>query len=151
MDDISRSWTRSDSFVRWQTVTIQYMGTSSNVIPGITTGLLAFYWTYIVTKASSVYLYLSLAGASLCLLGSATVALLMAWNRLCDFRTTATIARVRQKGRAERSALRQISRQLGKRTWRLFYAQITLFGLGALFGFLTIIVSRVYGLLTALP
>src|ERR1039457_4134144 len=128
----------NDSFRRWQDHTIEQLGTTSNLIIGLAGGLLALSITILredkpqISSCDAILLYVY----SSALVLSVVAGLLVAVNRLEDFRLTAQIARNRETHKytpEQIEEMRADSRTYGKWTWRLFIAQLILFALGAVF------------------
>lgn len=121
-----------ESFVRWQTITREYFSSVSNLAIGLASGLLAFLSSGFVSSQPSDKCLLVVGSVSLSLL--ATSVGLGVWcsiNRLRDFRATAQIARSRYKDEHVPPETRQENKVLGQFSWRLFWWQLVLFGLGA--------------------
>lgn len=131
-----------ESFVRWQGITRDYFSFVSNLVLGLSTGLLAFLVSGLASAKPTANCLLVVATASMILLSvSIGLAIWCAINRLRDFRTTAQIARSRYKGESVNSNARQESAVLGQLSWRLFWWQLVLFGFGAAGIAITIIVQ----------
>ncbi len=132
----------SDSFIRWQSTTREHFSSTSNLVLGLATGLLAFHSSLLFEQKISHPQAFAFGIASIILLSfSVGLALGCTINRLRDFRLTTQIARKREKGETDLSALRQKTGSLGKNTWRLFWGQIWLFGLGALTGAISVVIQ----------
>ena len=115
-------------FVRWQGRTITQLGFVNNTVLALTTASLGFAASSDVDGVPQCLLWLGMV-----LLGASVVfALRCAWNRLCDFRETARLARGRMRI-AEETELRRKTRERGDCTWRLLKGQLLTFGIGALF------------------
>jgi hypothetical protein len=120
-----------ESFIRWQDVTRNHFSSVTNFILTLATGLLAFQSMFLLESKFFSCGALMFASASLIILAvSVTLGLLCSVNRLRDFRLTTKIAR-RRNGETDLQDLQEKSKALGKFTWRLFWVQIALFGLGA--------------------
>lgn len=131
-----------ESFVRWQGITRDYFSFVSNLVLGLSTGLLAFLVSGLAAAQPTTNCLLIVATVSMILLSvSICLAIWCAINRLRDFRTTAQIARSRYKGEPVNSNARQESAVLGKLSWRLFWWQLVLFSFGATGIAITIIVQ----------
>jgi hypothetical protein len=122
----------SDSFVRWQSATREHFTLTSSVVLGLSTGLLAFFSERFLSgsRPSCGLLLLGLA-ALLLLAASITLALWCSINRLRDFRATAQIARRRDNNESVPPEDRLETKILGELSWRLFWWQLILFGVGA--------------------
>src|ERR1700722_8204621 len=145
MEQMAESKEHQESFVRWQGITVAQLGYAIGLILTIATAMLGFAFSLLKDKTFSLTgcekcLF---SGALLLLASSITLGLICVINRLVDFRETTTIARDREGWRSEGlqpdaidSKLRlrrDHTKMLGKRTWRLFWAQATTAGLGAIF------------------
>ena len=121
-----------ESFVRWQGITRDYFSNVSNLVLGLATGLLAFLVSGLTASQPNSKCLLIVGTLSLVLLAASVVlAVWCAINRLRDFRATAQIARSRSKDEPVPSDARQESKIMGQLSWRLFWWQLVLFGLGA--------------------
>jgi len=132
-----------DSFIRWQGRSVEQLSYANNLFLGFSTATLGFALsvvkdqTYQPNCAAKITMLLGLATLSLSILIGAICAIC----RLYDFRTTAGIARHREKGEAEnhsRSVLhgelrssRSLAKALGSVTWVLFRIQVFTFLGGA--------------------
>jgi len=120
------------SFVRWQSVTRDYFSSTSNLVLGLATGLLAFLVSGFASSQPIAKCLLIVGTISLVLLASSVaLAVWCAINRLRDFRATARIARLRSKSEPVPPGSREETRILGQLSWRLFWWQLVLFGFGA--------------------
>jgi hypothetical protein len=133
-----------ESFIRWQSITIQQLGHSINLALVLATASLGFAFNlakdcdFHTRCWSKTLLSLSL----LLLILSVGLGIAGTLNRLCDFRKTTHIAHDREQwtkdGVAEaeidsRLCLRRSeTKRLGDRTWWCFYGQIGTFGVGIL-------------------
>lgn len=121
---------------RWQGRTIEQFGYALNLILGLTVGALGYELSFLLNEEIVRYVWQNclFVLSMLTLLLSVIVGLLCVVNRLRDFRTTAKIARKREDGASdiELQPLRALTYALGKRTWLLFWWQITFFGVGIL-------------------
>lgn len=120
-----------ESFVRWQGVTRDYFTTVSNLVLGLSTGLLAFLFASLLSQP--VTRCISVIGTISLILLSTSIGITVwcAINRLRDFRSTAKIARARSKGQPVQPEARLETKALGELSWRLFWWQLVLFSLGA--------------------
>lgn len=119
-----------DRFTRWQLIRINQLTFLNNLILGLSIALLGYIFHYI--NQDAIYLNKPqkfLFWASLLFtLSSIFLAIILAINRLEDFKKTANIAR--KKDTKEFNTLqneRTETKILGKRTWCLFYWQIATF------------------------
>lgn len=131
-----------ESFVRWQSITRDYFSSVSNLVLGLSTGILAFLVSGLIDAqpASSCLLFIA-TSAMVFLAISISLAVWCAINRLRDFRATTQIARSRWKDEPVSSSDRQETKALGNLSWRLFWWQLVLFGLGASGVAITVIVQ----------
>ncbi|PZW37596.1 hypothetical protein LX95_02878 [Mesonia algae] len=119
-----------NNFARWQLVRINQLTFINNLILGLSLGLLAYVFNFVQSDEiifSCIQKILFWIGCitSLC---SIALALLLALNRLKDFRKTANLVRkLEKKDLDEKNKSRQITDNLGKTTWKLFYWQIATF------------------------
>lgn len=129
MDDKDR-----ERFVRWQGISREQLGKTSDLVLGLATALFAFNASWLLDGKFSCGPSRWLAFGALVLLGSAIgCAIWCAVNRLQDFRATAQIAKGRNSApQTELDKLRDDVGTLGARTWGLFYGELLLFALGAL-------------------
>jgi uncharacterized membrane protein len=134
------------SFVRWQAITIAQLGFTSNLILTLAVASLGFSLTLVKDNdfTSSCWARCLLVISIVGLLIALALGIWCALNRLADFRMTAQIARGREKlptmtseqGNADRekdlNEKRKEVKQLGNRTWTLFYWQVGTFAAGIL-------------------
>ncbi|QEI13464.1 hypothetical protein [Cellvibrio japonicus] len=131
-----------ESFVRWQGITRDYFSSVSNLVLGLSTGLLAFLVSGFVVVQPVSSCLLIIATCSMVLLAiSIGLSVWCAINRLRDFRATTQIARSRYKDEPVSSSDRQETKALGKLSWCLFWWQLVLFGMGSCGVAITIIVQ----------
>lgn len=122
------------SFIRWQGRTIEQLGFVNNLLIGLATGLFAFsvqlaFDTATLTTAAKIGMIVSIVLA----FGSIVLGCLTAWNRLSSFRTTARVARDRQReGDNDVEQLRESSSKRDEKTWCLLLWQAITFALSAL-------------------
>lgn len=123
-----------EPFIRWQGITRDQLGTTSNLFLGLATGLIAFDSALLLqhkSAISSCAVGLGLVGCVL-LAFSVALALWCATNRLKDFRLTAKIANPKHSGSvAILDEWREESTRLGDLTWKIFRGQLWCFALGA--------------------
>lgn len=123
---------KSDSFIRWQSVTREHFTSTSSLVLMLSTGLLAFVSERLLAKSHPTYCTLLIGSAAVLLLVlSITLALWCSITRLRDFRATAQIARRRDRNEHIPPEDRLETKILGERSWLLFWWQLTLFGVGA--------------------
>jgi hypothetical protein len=121
-----------ERFAKWQGVTREQLGATSNLILGLATGLLGFTTVLLLQGRLAVSCAFGFAvAASLLLALSVAHALWCAINRLADFRLTAKIADPRNNDSPQLEEFRKESRRLGVRTWGIFRGQMLGFALGA--------------------
>jgi len=121
-----------ESFVRWQGITRDYFSSVSNLVLGLSTGLLAFLVSGLASPQPNLESFSVLGALSAALLAlSVAVAVWCAINRLRDFRATARIARLRWRGGSADPSERIDSTVVGRLSCRLFWWQLVLFGLGS--------------------
>ena len=121
-----------ERFAKWQGVTREQLGATSNLILGLATGLLGFTTVLLLERKLAVSCAFGFAVvASLLLALSVALALWCAINRLTDFRLTAKIANPKNSDSPQLEEFREESRRLGERTWGIFRGQIWSFALGA--------------------
>lgn len=122
-----------ERFAKWQGITREQLGATSNLVLGLATGLLAFTAALLLQKksvTSSCALSFGIAGCIILAL-SVGLALRCATNRLKDFRLTAKIANPKHSDSASLQEWREESKRLGELTWRVFRGQLWSFALGA--------------------
>lgn len=125
------------SFIRWQGITIKHMSYSINLVIVLSVGSLGYSVSILPGVAFEQICF------SKCFLAFGMVSLILSigaglWatlNRLKDFRITAQIARGKEPSARER--LRDLTTELGDRTWLLFRSQVALF----CFGFVSLLVA----------
>lgn len=144
--------TDSESFVRWQEVTRNHFSALSNLVLALATGVLAFNSSLLVDhKMPSEGSFLFSIASLVFLAASICFALWCSVNRLRDFRLTAQVARKHQRGEMNIQPLRGESSSMGNLTWRLFWLQVGLFGVGSICGALAVIIHVLPRLKCALP
>lgn len=121
------------SFVRWQGRTITQFGFVTNLLLGLATGELAILLGVALdrreglTATSHAVILVSL----ILLAGSVVLGCWLALNRLASFRTTAQVARQREKNVIEDlDRLRTRTKRLDETSWWLLRAQVVLFATG---------------------
>jgi hypothetical protein len=121
------------SFIRWQGKTNEQLGYVNNLFTGLATGLLAFQTNLAfndkadLTMPERVLIIISLTSLGVSLAFGCHVAL----NRLEAFRSTAQIARKREKEEREGiEELRESTNARDKETWKYLEKQIITFAMG---------------------
>ncbi len=120
----------STSFVRWQQFTISQFSFFTNLIMTFALGAIGFILNVMVEHAECQYYHFRLlAGLAAVVFGlSLLLGILLAINRLIDFRSTARIARIREKyGNIGVSDLRREVDMLGRASWALLLLQTLAF------------------------
>ena len=132
------------SSVRWQSITVQQLGFSVNLLIALAGASLAFALSVVKEPNYSPTLFgkVSMGLSAVLLLASLVLGLLGSVNRLLDFRATAQIARSREdfekEGKnkdfidLELKNRRRHAQKLGRRTWWIFYLQSVAFAIGVL-------------------
>lgn len=121
-----------ERFAKWQGVTREQLGANSNLVLGLSTGLLGFTTLLLIDDKLKAPCAVAFGVTSMFLLSlSIVLALWCANNRLKDFRLTAQIAHPKNQDNPELEAFREESKRLGNRTWNIFRFQIWAFALGA--------------------
>jgi len=130
-----------DAFVRWQGRTIDQLSYLTNLLIGLATGLLALEAQGVLDGKICAGIRSGRPGlASMVLLAlSLGVGLLLACNRLRDFRKTARSVRDRNRDAELTATRRRETQSLGDWTWRLLWVQVIAFALGTL-AFLLLVV-----------
>lgn len=131
-----------ESFIRWQEITRNHFSSVANLILALATGLLAFQSTLLLEHKLASCGASGFAAASLILLAASVASgLWCSVNRLQDFRLSTQVARRCENEEMGLQDLREESKLLGKFTWRLFWAQVTFFGLGASCGAVAVLIQ----------
>lgn len=125
-----------ESSIRWQGRTIEQFGYAINLILGLSVAAIGLELSLVLNDRFSG------SGWQNCLFAISLVALVLSagvglWgvvNRLRDFRATTETARKREDGASDLDLqpLRTLTKNLGERTWLLFWWQISAFGIGVL-------------------
>ena len=112
----------SESFVRWQGITITQLTYSVNMVLGLSTASLGFDVTLLMNKefVPESWQQFMFAAAFLALLLSIAIGIWCIVNRLLDFRLTMWATRDRDKDPARAAINRAVANSLGKKTWALF-------------------------------
>jgi hypothetical protein len=121
-----------ERFAKWQGITREQLGTTSNLVLGLATGLLGFVNLLILDGkiSNKCGLCLSISASGFLVL-SICLALWCALNRLIDFRYTTQIANPKHFGTAYQEELRELSKRYGESTWNIFKGQIFCFAIGS--------------------
>lgn len=126
-----------DSFIRWQSKTMAQFSFVNNLLIGLSSGMLMFELRLFLEYGSC-----SLILSILLYVVSILIGCFIAYNRLCSFRLTERIARIRENDSNKKclqnlqedcSLLRTKTDQLDSRTWFLLPFQIISFVLGVVF------------------
>lgn len=121
-----------ERFAKWQGVTREQLGATSNLILGLATGLLGFATVLLLERKLAILCAFGFGvAASILLTLSVALALWCATNRLTDFRLTAKIANPNNSSSPQLEEFQEESKRLGERTWDIFRGQIWSFALGA--------------------
>jgi Na+/melibiose symporter-like transporter len=121
-----------ERFAKWQGVTREQLGATSNLILGLATGLLGFATVLLLERKLAVSCAFGFGvTASILLTLSVAFALWCATNRLTDFRLTAKIANPKNSSSPQLEEFKEESKRLGERTWDIFRGQIWSFAIGA--------------------
>lgn len=130
-----------ERFIRWQQVTQTQLSYTNNLFLLFSTGLIIFFVNEIGLKipVNCTLIVATIIGYTL-LLSSVLFGLLLTISRLCDFRKTKNIIRLRKNAietnykvddiNAEISLLRYDTKKLGRVTWKFLYWQLCTFFLG---------------------
>jgi len=114
-------------FIRWQKIAIDQLGYALNLVLAFTVATLGYWFTLLKDKefapgpSAKCAMLLSLSA----LLASTISGVVCVLCRLWDFRGTE-----RRAGGHPEAPTRDELRGLGRITWRLFYAHLSLFALG---------------------
>lgn len=121
-----------ERFTKWQGITREQLGATSNLLLGLATGLLAFTTMLLLERKLAISCAFGF-GVAACILLTLSIAFALwcATNRLADFRLTAKIAHPKNSGSAQLEELREESKRLGERTWVIFKGQLWSFAFGA--------------------
>ena len=123
-----------EAFVRWQGRALDQMSAVTNLLIALATGVLALVAPTILERTSAfdenarLLSLLSIWSLAISLL----TGLILAWNRLQDFRATTQVIRKRGEDLEAADLLREEARTLGKASWRLLLLQTIAFGVGVL-------------------
>ncbi len=138
-----------ERFARWQSITIQQLTYSVNLILGFAVATLGFQTALLINEKFVPVLYQKCAfGMSMLLLvASISLGIFCVINRLRDFRATKEVARMEMDGESGEKIQthRDLYAKLGKRTWEIFWWQIGTFSasiLLLLFGISSLIIHK---------
>jgi len=133
-----------DAFARWQGRAVDQMSFVTNLLVGLATGLLALQVQAVLDNKIQLAAEDRLLGLSsvVFLSLSLLVGLVLAWNRLQDFRKTARVVREKGQDPDVAAPLREEVRALGEGSWRFLTLQIITFALGAV-AFVALVAVRV--------
>jgi hypothetical protein len=127
---------KKDSFIRWQSTTIEQLTYAVNLILSFAVATLGFQITILLDAKfnPSSWQKPVFSASLLILLVSVGFGIWCVINRLLDFRTTTRVARNREQGKPndEMTGDRALYEKLGKITWKLFWWQVGAFAVGVL-------------------
>jgi uncharacterized membrane protein len=140
------------SFVRWQSITIGQFTYAIDLVLGLSVAALGFQVALLLNsefKPAGCFQKSAFLFSLILIFVSVSLGLFAIINRLCDFRMTAKVARMREKGvtEAKMAPYRFLYKKLGKRTWHLFWWQIGTFGVGVCLVVLSIATTFAYKLI----
>lgn len=121
----------SDAFVRWQGFTIAQLTQAVSVVLGLAVAALGFDVNLLVNKEFLPVSWqkCAFAIALAALLLSVGIGIWCMVNRLRDFRATMAVNR-KGANASDVADKRALADRLGERTWKLFWGQISTFGVG---------------------
>jgi hypothetical protein len=137
--------------MRWQSITIGQLTYAINLILAFSVATLGFQVTLLLNERfMPISWQKGVFSLSLILLSSSVA--LGVWvviNRLRDFRVTTKAARKREEGVCEEKIepYRTLYRNLGKKTWCLFWWQVGTFVFGVLCTVLSVLASSIHKLI----
>lgn len=127
---------KDEKFIRWQGVTITQLSYSINLILTFSVAALGFGVSLLLSEKFNpticqAYAYFA---SLFLLLVSGAFGIWCTINRLRDFRATAKICNIKRKDEnsSELPELRELTKNLGKKTWGIFWWQIGTFSAGIL-------------------
>lgn len=135
---------KKSTYSKWENHRISQLSFINNLVIGLSIALIGFVFDFI--KPSNIIFnciqkFLIWIGVLL-IIASVIIGLLVAINRLEDFRLTAKIARNREKNNRENiQADRNVAKIMGKKTWNGFVWQIVTFGVSFLCFSITILIE----------
>jgi len=132
------------SFIRWQGRSIDQLRSSSHLFLALAGSALAFSATLLQRCSPLTFLGSALYHVqALGFLVSLLTGILLSVNRTSDFRTTARIARLREKDPNDNTlqALRDRSNELGTKSWKLYRLQLYSFFAAAILWLLFIAIN----------
>lgn len=137
---------KSGKYIRWQAIRINQLGFINNLVLGLSLGLVAYNFKFILPDEIQLNCFQKVLFwiSSILTVTSVFIALILAINRLEDFRLTAQIARKEEKEQTDDIELdREKSNKLGKKTWCLFTWQLATFLIGFLTSTIYIIIELI--------
>ncbi|RTL14094.1 MAG: hypothetical protein EKK56_02255 [Flavobacteriaceae bacterium] len=118
-----------ESFIRWQSILINQLGFTNNLIIGLSIGVLGYLINFLqqVTILNCFQKFFFWI-ACISIIYSLTMGLKLVINRLDDFKITANIARKRETNKREGiEEDRKKVKEIGEKTWNLLIWQISTF------------------------
>jgi len=135
----------NESFIRWQAITIAQLSYAINLILTFSVAAIGFAVTLLLNEKFNPGLWQSCAFSLslILLLASGAFGIWCTINRLRDFRATTKISKLRDKEgeKSEVQNLRSLTRNLGNKTWGIFWWQIGTFSAGIFFLVLSVAFS----------
>jgi hypothetical protein len=126
----------NESFIRWQSIRIEHLGSCINMTLALSTGSLGFALDLIIDRKIQ---YSTINGlifwlSAVLLVVSVSVGVIANYVRLIDFKKTAVLARDRdnEEEAAKIKLLRIDTDRLGETTWKLVRIQFLCFAVGAI-------------------
>lgn len=116
----------NERFVRWQGVTINQLGFTTNLILTINIAVIGFFANIKISNPCLITFGIKVG--LLLLLLSFIFGILINISRLTDYRLTAQLNL--RKNICKKKGLRKITKILGIVTWSIFYFQLFIFALG---------------------
>jgi hypothetical protein len=135
---------KKSTYGKWENHRISQLSYINNLVIGLSVALIGYVFDFI--KPSNIIFnciqkFFFWIGVLL-IIASVIIGLLVAINRLEDFRLTAKIARSREKNNRENiQADRNEAKIIGKKTWDGFVWQIVTFGISFLSFSITILIE----------
>ena len=125
------------SFARWQQIAPAQLAGAANLILGLGVAAIGFLITVLMNLQIDandrwqIVAYLLFLASMLLFLGSSGFGIWLTVTRLRDFRARMYVARAAEQGADERQIERRrnLSRRLEPRSWRIFWWQLSVFGL----------------------
>jgi len=136
---------KNEKFIRWQSTAITQLSYSINLILTFSVAALGFGVSLLLNesyKPTACQVYIYFFSLFLFLLSGA-FGIWCTINRLRDFRATAKICDLKRKDKnsIELPELRRLTRNLGKKSWKIFWWQIGTFSAGVLLMVLSVAFS----------